>query len=807
MLLEGRGILAQVILQKQQADRSFYSQLYGRAINSYVQLLRNDSINTDNRRDILYNLGYSYKEVGDMPKAETIFKQFLEAGTPSPRHQQAYLYYAQALGYNGKLDEAQKVYATYQEQKDKVATGSSSGTGTRVAVAGKAEKATYRLENLTINSTGSEFSPAYFGEGLVYIAGRGAGGASTPNKGYLDLYFMPRRADLQAVSLLGADGKEKPLNNTAAPTNTNGRALGRDNYTRPTSNDSRTVGTYAPFEFSEGLGLESSRTSTTASAEVFSKELNTKYHEGPVTFSADGSQIIFTRNNYSDGRSRKSSDNVTKLKLYSADLKDGGWSNVQELPFNNDEYSTGHPSLSRDGNVLFFASDRPGGLGGTDIYVSRREKNGWSKPQNLGKQLNTNRDEMFPFVDDNGNLYFASSGRKPGLGGLDIYYVPILNGAVAGPVVHLEAPLNSPADDFGLITDGNRSTGYLSSNRLRGDDDIFRFIKEGSANGCRNLTLKIIDENTFAPLDSALVVVKARGEGHDQQELFTNANGEVNVCLEANNNFMFEVTREGYLAGTLGFVTSGFTDDKSSRLEYALLPYQVDTVEVMPATMSGGLANATDRVATPTLRGTVTGHTDKKAIEGVKITLRNRCDRTVMQTVTGPDGRFEFSLKVGCEYQLEASKALYGTNKSAIKKITEMSESKLVAADLKMLKVGDVVTLDNIYYDSGKWEIRPDAARELDKMVATMRKYPSLRIEIGSHTDSQGNAQFNQYLSERRARAALIYMASKGIARNRMTSKGYGESDLLNQCKDGILCTEEEHQRNRRTEFKVLFIR
>ena len=161
----------------------------------------------------------------------------------------------------------------------------------------------------------------------------------------------------------------------------------------------------------------------------------------------------------------------------------------------------------------------------------------------------------------------------------------------------------------------------------------------------------------------------------------------------------------------------------------------------------------------------------------------------------------------GCDYTLVASKSLYGTNTNAIIKIPEKSKPKLVSANLMMIKAGDVVTLDNINYDSGKWEVRPDAARELNKMVATMRKYPSLSIEIGSHTDSQGDAKFNQFLSERRAKAALNYLASKGIARSRLQAKGYGESQLLNKCKDGVLCTEAEHQRNRRTEFKVLSIK
>jgi outer membrane protein OmpA-like peptidoglycan-associated protein len=802
MLLWGLGVHAQVDTLRQQADRYFYTQSYARAIEGYVALLRQDSLTVEGRKDVLYNLGYAYKELGESPKAETVYRQFLELGEPTPQYQMAYLYYAQALGYNGKLDEAQRMYARYQELKNATPQGSNNA-GTRAV--GNAGKATYRVENLNINSTGSEFSPAFFREGLVYVAGKGAGGANSANKGYLDLYYLPNRADARPISFFGADGKEISLSTGLAPSSTGGRKLGRDTYTRSTSNDSPTIGTYAPIGFSEGLGLKSATTAAGGSAQIFSKELSTRYHEGPVTFSADGSQIIFTRNNYTEGRSGRSSDNVTKLKLYSAELTDSGWSNVQELPFNSDEYSTGHPALSRDGKLLYFVSDRPGGQGGTDIYLSRRENERWSAPRNLGPQINTTKDEMFPFVDENGNLYFASSGQAAGLGGLDIYTVPMLNGAVVGQVAHLDAPINSAADDFGLITDGNRSTGYFSSNRLRGDDDIFRFIRESSLSGCRNLTLRVFDESTSAPLDSALVIVKARGEGRDQQELYTNANGEVNICLEANNDFIFEVSHEGYLAGTVGFTTSGFTDEKSTRLEYSLLKFETEPEDALPASISGGQGR--DKLVISTLRGTVTGESDKKPIEGVKIVLRNKCDNSVKQTVTGPDGRFEFELREGCDYQLIASKSTYGTNTNAIKKIPAKSEPKLVSADLKMLKVGDVVTLDNIYYDSGKWDIRTDAARELDKMVATMRKYPSLRFEIGSHTDSQGTAQFNQYLSERRAKAVLNYLASKGIARNRMAAKGYGETSLINQCRDGVLCTEEEHQRNRRTEFKVLFIK
>ena len=521
--------------------------------------------------------------------------------------------------------------------------------------------------------------------------------------------------------------------------------------------------------------------------------------------------MVFTRNNYNEGKSRRSSDNVTKLKLYSAELRDGGWANVQELPFNSDEYSTGHPALSRDGQSLYFVSDRPGGRGGTDVYVARFDNGTWSQPLNLGPQVNTRGDEMFPFVDENGLLYFASSGQPGSLGGLDIY-VAALGGGGTPQISHLEAPINSKADDFGLITDGSRATGYFSSNRLNGDDDIYRFIRESSLYGCRNLSLKVFDEATYAPLDGVTVTVRARGEGRDEKTLTTDAEGMIDICLEAENDFMFELAKDGYLTGTLGFSTVGLTDDRATRLGSSLIKFDIIEKDRTPGRVTSGSDGgddweSDDAISAPTLRGTVTGEGDKRPIEGVKIILKNECDGQVKQTVTGPSGRFRFELTEGCDYTLVASKPTYGTNTNAIRKIPVASSPKLVSANLIMIKAGDLVTLDKIHYDSGKWEVRPDAARELDKLVATMRKYPSLQIEIGSHTDSQGDAQFNQYLSERRAKAALNYLASKGISRNRLSARGYGESQLINQCKDGVLCTEEEHERNRRTELKVLSIR
>ena len=814
-LLAALASYAQTGNPKQQADHFFYARAYPKAAESYSELLKDNALPDEAKKDVLYNLGYSYQQLGDYAKAESCFRKLLELGEPTGQRQTAYLYYAQALGYNGKLTEAQDMYDRYEAVRSTptavlpptMNAGRSAGTA----------KITYRVENLAFNTPNAEFSPAYFREGLVYVAGKGTSGASTsPDKGYLDLFYFPDRTAIAATGTLAADGTLTELRPTRETGGANPalRRLGRDVYTAPTANDSRTVATYAPVSLSEGLGLGalSAKNNRAQAAEEFSKDLNTRYHEGPLTFSADGSTIFFTRNNYNEGKSRKSSDNVNKLKLYTAQLRDGGWADVQELPFNSDEYSTGHPTLSRDGRVLYFVSDRPGGKGGTDVYVSHLENNKWSAPRNLGAPINTKGDEMFPFVDERGGLYFASSGQPGGLGGLDIYFAPLSAAGVDAPaIVHLDAPINSKMDDFGLITDASRSTGYFSSNRLRGDDDIFRFIRESSLFGCRNLTLRVFDEASSIPLDSVTVTVKARGEGRDTQVLAANADGTVTMCLEAENDFLFEIAKDGYLSGTLGFSTAGLTDDKSTQLGVSLIKLTILEQETPPARLTTGTDDHDwedeGDITASTLRGTVTGEGDKNPLDGVKIILKNECNGQVKQTVTGPTGRFRFELVEGCDYTLVASKPMYGTNTSGIRKIPEKSKPRLVSANLKMMKAGDVVTLDNINYDSGKWEVRPDAARELDKLVATMQKYPSLSIEIGSHTDSQGDAKFNQFLSERRAKAALNYLASKGIVRNRLQAVGYGESRLLNNCKDGVLCTEAEHQRNRRTEFRVLTIK
>ncbi|QJW91434.1 OmpA family protein [Spirosoma taeanense] len=794
---------AQIDSLLQQANRLLNYKAYGRAIDAYTQVLNEqaDQLTADQKAAAQSKLAYAYQQVGDGPKAERYYREALNNSTKDDPQQT--LQYAQTLAGNGKFKEAQQQYERYLQLKEKLPVHRLSAvpTGGTTTGQGRKEPTRYRLEYLALNSEGEEFSPAFYQDGLVYVAGKKGGSAiettgSGGGAGYLDLFYVPNRNNLKVSSIINPDGSIGKVTNDRVRTD---RPLGSDSYTRATANDSRTAPNFdAGINITQGLGYDARPLSP---SQRFSKTLNTRYHEGPATFSPDGSRIIFTRNNYNQGRAQQSAEGINKLKLYTAHQQNGAWSAVEELPFNSDEYSVGHPSLSRDEQLLYFSSDMPGGFGGTDLYVSRYQNGRWGRPVNLGALVNTKGNELFPFVDEAGNLYFSSDGRR-GLGGLDIFFVSLANGAtVQGPVEHLDAPINSPQDDFGFITDGGRRGGYFSSSRQNGNDNIYRFVRENSLYGCRDLTIRLYDTESDLPLDSVTVLVRTRGEGRADRSLTTDRNGFVQLCLEAENDFTFQASRDGYINSTVGFTTRYLTDDQPTRLEVGMMKPTVltDTLAEEP-TDTGPLTSSR-------IRGVVVSERDHRPLEGVTVRLRNECDRSQREYVTRADGRYYFDLIEGCDYTLTASKPTFGTNTNRIRRLPKRAKPKELSADLRMLSVGDVVTIDNIYYDLDQYSLRSGATRELDRLVATMRKYPSLVIEIRSHTDSRGEAAHNKTLSTYRARAVADYLASKGISRRRMVAIGMGESQLVNNCTDGVICTDAEHQRNRRTEFKVVSIK
>jgi outer membrane protein OmpA-like peptidoglycan-associated protein len=799
------------------ALRHFELRSFPTAIQKFESLLKDGSatLSETDKLSALLKLASSYKQAKDGENAERVYRQaFASSNELMGDNTKSYLQFAQVLAENGKFKESQEYFdkfGTSQVIESHEVNSFKAISTPKVSqeTSGLSNlKGNYKVDFLDFNTSNPEFSPMYYRDGIVYCSGKGSGTSLMNDKGgYLDLFYLN---DLTKVQGLGSDGNaKKPKRISSGGV----KSLGNDYYSRPTANDSKTLNFFGGSD----EAIVNKVKGQIAESEIFSKTLNTKFHEGPATFNKDFSQIIFTRNNYNAGEKGVSEDNEMKLKLYSAENINGGWGEATELPFNDDEFSTAHPSWSKDGRFLYFASDREGGQGGMDIWVVEYKNGNWGEPKNLGKNVNSKGVEVFPFVDDKGHLYYSSDGFG-GEGGLDLFYVEMKNGSTTNKPVALGEPFNSPNDDFGIITDGNRKTGYFSSDRKRGeDDDIYRFTREaGAAYDCREMTLNVFDPETKEPVADTDIEIHTKSGATEKKK--TDKNGALKFCTGQDLDYSMKIVKEGYVTNFVGYSTKGESDDEPSKLDVPLMKVQIVEPEPEPQAVIEKVVVAKAPAAPvykpesltkkkSLLKGVVKTEVEKTPIEGVLVTFKNDCDNSTQQVMTGPDGVYAFNMTDGCDYTLEVSKDGYGTNVNKIKKVKK-GKAKEISLNAGLFKEGDVlVTMDNIYYDSKSIAIRKDAARELDKLAATLQKFPSMVIELGSHTDSRGDAQDNMNLSEKRAQAAVEYIAKKGVDRNRMLAKGYGESDLVNNCVDGVSCTEVEHQKNRRTTVKITKIR
>ncbi|WP_419213219.1 OmpA family protein [Maribacter sp. X9] len=432
----------------------------------------------------------------------------------------------------------------------------------------------------------------------------------------------------------------------------------------------------------------------------FSKKINSKYHEASVTFSPDNKTMYFTRNNYGK-KLKRDKNGINNLKIYQSKKVDGEWTEAEEVSFNSDNYSTGHPALSMDGKQLYFISDMPGSIGETDIFVVDVLENGsFSTPRNLGPEINTVQKEMFPFINGK-KLYFSSDGHV-GLGGLDVFEVAFDDENGFLEVRNVGKPINSKKDDFSFIMNEKTQNGYFASNRAggKGDDDIYSF--------------------------KALQL----------EEIPTNKN---------------------VVAGVVTKLISG---------------------DIMPNTLVQLL--------------------DENTIK-------------IKEMETDENGSFVFEdLDSDTRYILKTTKETYYEDTREVATV----DNELVNVEVSMRKLNEMITVENgirklktemIHFNFDKFNIRDDAALELNKLVSVMQESPNMIIKIESHTDSRGPAVYNKYLSDKRAKSTRDYIISQGIDPRRIQSAiGYGEEQLLNECDGSLRCTENLHYLNRRSEFIIV---
>jgi len=587
-------------------------------------------------------------------------------------------------------------------------------------------------------------------------------------------------------------------------------------------------------------------------ATPFAQELTTKYHEGPLTFNTTNNKVFFSRNDFLEGKIEKASDGIIKQMIISADLVSGEWTNEQRLPFNDKEYDFTHPSISVDNNELYFASNRPGGYGGTDIWKVVRTGNGWGEPINLGPGVNTAGTEGFPHIHADGTLFFSSKGHDTN-GEFDVFFSKSFNGQFVSPI-NLGTKFNTSADDFGLIIDRDKRNGYFSSNRQggNGQDDIYSFFIDeelgedvfqypenhpaflasngainngeggfvnndggaGNGNGTgfgnNKVVLFVADRLTGEELGNSTVEYVDL-EQLTSTEIVTDQNGNIIQLLSSSNGDVVTLsTEENAITGYTN--VEGAYDLNIGGGNYLVNithpNYKPKQILVNSAENQGEFMVLMDKSSNcATIDGFVINSSDNP-IPGANITVQESGDLTEQVITANTNGTFNSCLECGKSYNITVEK-----NGETTTQRIDISPDCNGGQPLQMIfrlnggggsiAGGTTIRLERIYYNFNDASIRPDAKDELNTLVAILDAYPTLQIEIASHTDSRGGSSYNRQLSQRRADKVVAYLVQQGISASRLTPVGYGESELLNGCYDGASCSELDHQYNRRTELRV----
>lgn len=565
--------------------------------------------------------GYVYKQLADSyynvfntKEAATWYAKAIE----TPQDAETYYRYAQMLKANGNLSESTKQMEQFAKMLPNDARAKAYKNNPNAVAQLKALVKKYEVKRSDISSDKADFGAVLTGTNELYFAS--ARNTSRKTNGmndqpYLDLYKATRNQD----------------------------------------------------------------GSLSAATEV--AELNTRWHDGPAAVSADGSTIYYGSESFNQSEYQKDKSKHLKygqIYLYKATKVGDKWQNAHVLPFNNKDYSTRNPSISKDGKTLYFSSNMPGGMGGEDIWKVSIDGDNYGIPENV-KAINTTDNESFPYITDDNMLFYASNHTE-GFGGYDVY---VYNTKSTDKPVNVGAPVNTEKDDFAFTFNKAKKVGYFSSNR-EGNDDIYQ------ADPICGVQAKII-------------------------------------VKDAETN---------------------------------------------------------------------------KVLADAQVTLVDAKSKAIGTQTTNEEGQTSFGVACEQNYGAQASRSGYESNSKAVDK----SEGGVVVVEIPLTPIKPIITeteviLQPIYFEYDKSNITAQGAEELDKLVKVMNEHPTMVIYAKSHTDARGADNYNLRLSDRRAKATVQYIISKGIAKDRISGKGMGETEPKVAC---TTCTEEEHAQNRRSEFLIV---
>ncbi len=497
----------------------------------------------------------------------------------------------------------------------------------------------------------------------------------------------------------------------------------------------------------------------------FADELKTGMHEANAVFTKDGKTVYFTRNNSKNGTKKRNDQKVSNLQIFKAELVEGKWKNIVSLPFNSPNYSVEHPALSADEKVLYFASDMPGTIGSFDIYSVNINKGAYDTPRNLGPIVNTEKREQFPFVSNDNKLYFSSDGHL-GYGSLDVFVSDIKGNEYSEPV-NIGLPLNSNLDDFSFNIDSNTKEGYFASNREggKGKDDIYQFkeIKDLIVEDCKQFIAgTITDVDTNLVLENATVILQD-----------ANKNTLNTITTSADGKFSFTVACES---------------------SYSVVAFKEKYTNESKSLVIGKVRNVTND-----------GSLALKSLEAIKLEEKEIAENKRKQEIILEEEKKKKDALAIIALN-EATKKAKADEIVAAEAKKKEKVKQIIAQEKDVVKDNKdrlIIKTDPIYFDYNMWYIRKESKVVLGRVVALMNKYPDMVIEIGSHTDSRGNAKFNENLSQKRANSTREFIIESGINAKRVVAKGYGESVPIVKCKTDDACSEEDHELNRRSEFVI----
>lgn len=639
--------------------------------------------------------------------------------------------------------------------------------------------------------------------------------------------------------------------------------------------------------------IESINPYTTGKGDLLSKDLSTRFNDGPASFNKNGDTIYFSRNLKVDGPISDNSNPRNKLGIFTAVLEDGKWVKVTDLRFNNEYYNITTPSMSPDGKRLFFASDNPAGHGGSDLYYCEWKGDFWEEPVNMGSLINTTGNESYPFADGEGALYFSSDGL-PGLGGKDIFYTKqSVTGEWQAPV-HIDTPVNSKYDDFALIADSMMNEGYFSSKRGKSIDiyhfktNIYQLFYCGNEK-VNQFCFKFTDEGKI-PIDERYVRLEW-DFGDGSKATGTN----VEHCFPGPGRYAVRLNVVDIITGTVFFsklsynlelrdieqplITASASGMAGQAMSFDGLSSHFPGSEVLNYTWYFGDG---DRTVGEKVAHTYPQKGDYEVRLGLKVrntstgVIHSECVSQLVRVFGSQGEKNAFDNKVVppqtvkniLDYDQAEIENMYsvekGFSQDVVFQIEALNSKTKLSADNKVFAnlppkfrireifrpeekvysyiIGEEITLMETFlafreikslgYNNARvvaWLPEDQATRDLnnlkrvfgvkvdeffrkndfrlssagtqllDQILGFTVKYPDIRLEITSHTDNIGTSSANQDLSQRRAEAMVSYLVSNGVNSSRLVARGYGESKPV---ASNIL--EADRKLNRRIDFAIL---